>query len=264
MKVITKTLIKLPKRGKLSKKGENGRVLVVGGSPEYIGASALAGMAALRSGADSVIVAAPEKVAWAINCLSADLVTKKLKGEFLSPANYSELKKYLSIADCIAIGSGIAERLQTRKLLKRVIVGFQGLKVLDAAALFVFDSKSLQNTVLTPNPKEFQRLKKYCNISRLIQKGNIIVAKSARTKIFAKDQIYENRTGNAGLTKAGTGDVLAGLIAGFAAQSKNLLQSAINGVYFVGILGDMLLKKKKGYFYLASDLAEEVKKIKSL
>ncbi|HJO01373.1 MAG TPA: NAD(P)H-hydrate dehydratase, partial [Candidatus Woesearchaeota archaeon] len=70
MKYITKKDIELPKRKKSSKKGDNGRVLIIGGSKEYVGAVALAGLAALRSGCDWVTVAAPEKVAWAVNCLS--------------------------------------------------------------------------------------------------------------------------------------------------------------------------------------------------
>ena len=84
MNFISKKDIKLPLRKKTAKKGDNGRVLVIGGSKEYTGAAALAGLAALRSGADWVTVAAPEKVAWAVNCLSADLVTVKLKGDYFS------------------------------------------------------------------------------------------------------------------------------------------------------------------------------------
>jgi len=63
------------------------------------------------------------------------------------------------------------------------------------------------------------------------------------------------------MSKAGTGDVLAGLTAGFLAQSKNLIQSAINAAYYNGLIGDILLKKKKGFTYLASDMVEEIKKI---
>ena len=61
------------------------------------------------------------------------------------------------------------------------------------------------------------------------------------------------------MTKGGTGDVLAGLCAGFLAQSKNLLQSAVNAVYFNGLIGNILLKKKKGFTYLASDMVKEIK-----
>ena len=67
------------KRKKTSRKGDNGYILVVGGSELYPGALALAGLGALRVGCDKVTVAAPEKIAWAINCITPDLITKKFK-----------------------------------------------------------------------------------------------------------------------------------------------------------------------------------------
>lgn len=76
-------------------------------------------------------------------------------------------------------------------------------------------------------------------------------------------KLYYNRTGNAGMTKGGTGDVLAGLCAGFLAQSKDMGQSAVNAAYFNGLIGDIMLKKKKGFTYLASDMADEIKRLKN-
>ena len=261
MKTITKKLIKLPKRKVDSKKGDNGRVLIVGGSPEFIGAPALAGIAAMRAGADSVVVASPKKVAWTINELSADLVTKKLSGEYLSLANFKELRTGLRIVDCLLIGGGISERTSSMRLIRKIIENFSGLKVLDAAALFAFNEKSLRNSILLPNQKEFGRLKRRVSIIDLMKRKNIVVAKSYRTKIISGSGMFENRTGNAGLTRAGTGDVLAGLTAGFLAQSRELLQTAINSVYFLGKLGDILQREKKGYFYLASELAQDLERI---
>ncbi len=110
MRIISEALIKLPARKPNSHKGQNGKVLVIGGSPEYVGAPALAGLAALRSGADSVVVAAPEKVAWAINSFSPDLVTKKLSGRFLSTKNFKEILPLLKTADCVILGCGVKER----------------------------------------------------------------------------------------------------------------------------------------------------------
>jgi len=81
MKFISKKNIILPTRKKQSHKGQNGKVLVIGGSRDYVGAVALAGLAALRSGADWVTIAAPEKVGYAINAISPDLVVKKYKGD---------------------------------------------------------------------------------------------------------------------------------------------------------------------------------------
>ncbi len=63
------------------------------------------------------------------------------------------------------------------------------------------------------------------------------------------------------MSKAGTGDVLAGLTAGFLAQSSDLMQSAVNATYFNGLIGDILLKKKKGFTYLANDMVDEIKRV---
>ena len=264
MKEVTSELIKLPSRKPDSHKGENGRVLIVGGSPEYIGSPALAGIAAMRSGADSVVIAAPAKVAWAINAFSPDLVTLKLTGERLSQENEPEIAPYLEKADCLLIGPGISEHRESMNLIKRILKTYEGPKILDAAALFAFDAAKLQNSILLPNVKEFIRLSAAVKVESIIENENIIVQKSASTMIRSKQGDFKNHTGNAGLTKAGTGDVLAGLVAGFLAQSKDSLQSCINAVYFTGLLGDILLKEKGGYFYLASDLAETVRRIHSM
>ena len=259
---ITKSLVHLPRRAQNSHKGDNGRVVIIGGSPEYIGAPALAGIAALRSGADSVVIAAPEKVAWAINCLSPDLVTRKLTGRWLTTRHYATLMKLAASADCVVIGGGVHPRPQSLALIKKITGAFAGQKVLDAAAITSFDRAHLRNAALTPNLREYERLRRYADVDRLVASGNIIVAKSWRTKIYNARGVWENRTGNPGLTKAGTGDVLAGLLAGFIAQSHDILQSAINAVYFLGILGETIYKKKRGYYYLASDLAEAVRTLR--
>ena len=92
MNYIIKKQIKLLKRKKKSHKGDNGRALIIGGSEDYIGALALAGLACLRSGCDLVTIAAPEKVAWAVNCLSSDLITKKVKGTYFKLSHANEIR----------------------------------------------------------------------------------------------------------------------------------------------------------------------------
>ena len=92
-------------------------------------------------------------------------------------------------------------------------------------------------------------------------KNNIILLKGPIDAVISKNKIIYNKTGNAGMTKAGTGDVLAGLCVGFLAQTKDLWQSAVNAAYFNGLIGDILLKKKKGFTYLASDMVWEIKRV---
>jgi NAD(P)H-hydrate epimerase len=256
--LLSKKLVEIPRRLVGSKKGDNGRVLIVGGSEQYVGALALAGVAAMRSGADSVLVACPEKAAYAVNALSADLVTKKLKGKDLLLAHYASLAPYFGKADALLIGNGVSGQRSSDALIKKMIASYKGPKVLDARALFVCDDKQLKNAILLPNPKEFIMLQKRVTIGRILANGNIIIAKGYPTKIMAGKNIYTSST-NPGITKAGMGDVLAGLAAGFLAQSHgDLKQSALNAVYFWHTTADILARRKRGYTYLASDLAKEI------
>lgn len=265
MQYISKKSIVLPKRKKSSKKGDNGRVLVIGGSEYFIGAVALAGLAALRSGVDWVTVAAPEKVAWCVNPLSPDLVTAKLKGNFISLKHFNTLKKLEKNHDVILIGNGMGLRTETKSFVTKYIKETKKPLVVDADALKQIKLQDVNNSILTPHKKEFNILLKNSGLNknnfRKRMGNNIILLKGAVDQIISKDKTYYNKTGNAGMTKAGTGDVLAGLCAGFLGQGLSLLQSAINAAYFNGLIGDILLKKKKGFSYLASDMVEEIKRV---
>lgn len=288
MKFITKSQINLPKRRKESHKGQNGYVLAVGGSEDFPGAIALAGLAALRSGCDLVKIVAPEKAAWTINAYSPDLVTMKLKGKYFKLKDFENVKNLMEKFDVLLIGNGIGLNNETKKFCKDTISKIKKLKVIDADAIKSISMEDVWNSIITPHSKELEyfllnsevsksiinKINKEKNIvkkSKLIKKtaqkflgkNNIILLKGKIDSIISKDKILLVKGGNAGMTKGGTGDVLAGLCAGFLAQSKNLLQSAINASYFNKKIGDILLKKKKGFTYLASDMVEEIRRIKN-
>ena len=158
MKFISKKYIKLPKRKKDSKKGDNGRVLVIGGSKDYIGAVALAGLAALRSGCDWVTIAAPEKVAWAINAISPDLVTIKLKGDYFSLKHYSEIAKLAKKHDIVLLGNGLGLRKETKSFVKKIIKKINNPKVIDADGIKSLSLGDLENSIITPHIKELEIL----------------------------------------------------------------------------------------------------------
>lgn len=286
MEYISKKNIKLPKRKKDSKKGDNGKVLVIGGSKDYIGAVALAGLAALRSGADWVTIAAPEKVGWAINALTPDLVVKKYKGEYFSLKHINEIVKLAKKYDVVLLGNGIGLKKETKQFVKNIIKKINNNLVLDADGIKAPSTADLKNSIITPHIKELEIflsnsgigkpiIKKIINekniekkallikktMKKFLEKNNIVLLKGRIDAIISKDRIDYNKTGNAGMTKAGTGDVLAGLTAGFLAQTKDLLQSAINAAYYNGLIGDILLKKKKGFTYLASDMVYEIERV---
>jgi NAD(P)H-hydrate epimerase len=281
MQYISKKDIKLPKRKKDSKKGDNGKVLVIGGSKDYVGAVALAGLAALRSGVDWVTVAVPEKVGWAINSLSLDLVVKKYKGDDFCASRANDILKEESKYDAVLIGNGIG--MHSKSFIKKYVKETKKPLVIDADALKHIRLQDVKNAILTPHRGEFRILLKnsklllnsknskglenlknfQSNETNFIKqlKNNILLAKGPIDTIISKNKIVYNKTGNPGMSKAGTGDVLAGLCVGFLGQGLSLFQSAVNAAYFNGLIGDILLKKKKGFTYLASDMVEEIKRV---
>ena len=285
MPYISEKNIKIPKRKATSHKGDNGYVLAVGGSEEYAGAIALASLAALRSGSDLVKAIAPEKVAWAINAYSADVITSKLKTDYFKSPHFKIIEKEMEKFDVLLIGNGMGLKEQTKKFCKRTISSIKKFKVIDADAIKSISMGDAENSIITPHSKELEYFlinskisgktiakiiteknaqKKSKAMKEIMQpfldKNSIVILKGKIDIILSKDKIFFVKGGNAGMTKGGTGDVLAGLCAGFLAQSKDMVQSAINASYFNKKIGDILLKKKKGFTYLASDMVEEIGK----
>lgn len=154
MKYITRKSLKLPKHKKSAHKGDYGKVLVIAGSEEYAGAPALVGLAALRSGCDWVTIAAPEKVAWAINTLTPDLVTHKLKGATISSRHINDLLKLSSKFNVIAIGNGMGLSSDTKSVVHSIITKTKKPKVIDADAIKVSRLQDISNSVMTPHHKE--------------------------------------------------------------------------------------------------------------
>ena len=276
---------KLMERKKTSHKGENGYALVIGGSEEYVGAVTLGGLAAMRAGCDSVTVAAPEKVAWAIHRYTPDLITHKIKGSAFSIKNAKEMVKLADHYDAVLIGNGITRKAD--KFSQYFIKKCPKPKVIDADSLKSLSFKDFSNAILTPHETELEMMlvnsnKEFLlpklkvsnakekaeilqgNLRYFLQNNNVLLVKGATDIIISRNKIAYNRTGNQGMTKAGTGDVLAGLVVGFLAKSKDMFKSAVAASFVNGMVGDNLLKRKKGYTFLASDILEDLAEIQKL
>jgi len=236
-----------------------GRVLIVGGSEEFTGALFLVGVSALRSGAESVIVMAPEKVAWALNALSADLITKKLKGKYLALTHEPQIMRQLKTADILVLGNGATVRPQAAALL-RALMRWPGPKVVDADAIKVLRGNAVSNAILTPNDREWTLLSRCNKIRELLKKNIVIIKKGFPTDIISEKKIFRMPRTNPGLTKAGTGDVLAGLCAGYLARGFSLWTAAKKAAEVSNRVADLLTKRKKGYYFLASDIVKELGK----
>ena len=238
------------------------RVLVVGGSEDYTGAVYLSAISALRSGAGSVIVMAPEKVAWALNALTPDLVTRKLKGKYLARTHLKEIQRQLKTADILLIGNGAGTRPATASLMRSLML-WSGIKVVDADALKVLRGNEITNAILTPNEGEWKLLDKNNDISKLLKQNIVIIKKGTHTQILSAGKTFRQPRTNPGLARAGMGDVLAGMCAGHLARGLSLWQAANAAAKTGNAIADILTKRKKGYFFLASDIAQELQKLTS-
>lgn len=278
---------KLMQRKRTTRSGENGKVLVVGGSEDTVGMAVLTCLGALRAGCDRVTLAAPHKVAWAAHKYSPDIVTKKLKGNFISQRHSLELVRFAQAFDCVVIGNGIGIKESTKKFVHKFIRHTKKPLVIDSDALKIVSLKEVKNSIITPQFSELIELLKkvdktflierltnnhmsakdlaltlQANLKYFLENNNILILKGPVDIIISRNKICLNRTGNPGMSKAGSGNVLAGLCAGFLAKTQDLFKSACAGAFINGEFGDIQLKKKKGFSFIASDLIEDLSKIK--
>jgi hydroxyethylthiazole kinase-like uncharacterized protein yjeF len=256
----------LSKREPSTHKGDYGRVLIVAGSSGMTGAAVLAARGALRSGAGLTYLAVPKKLVDLVDPVTPEAITLP----------FEDIKKIK--ADAIAVGPGLGISKQTQKLLKSLIPISCSL-IIDADGLNVIAKKpSLlskaggrrPNVILTPHPGEMSRLMKknikYIQENRVkVTKeaakrfGCIVVLKGHKTVIAdPAGKTFVNPTGNPGMASGGVGDVLCGMIAGFAAQKIASWDAALLGVYLHGLAGDLAAREKGEYSMIASDLVEKI------
>ncbi len=268
----------LSKRRQEAHKGDYGRLVVVGGGLRYVGAPALVGLAALRSGVDLAIIAAPEKVAWTVNSFSPDLITIKLPCRDLEPAALSELRNELKSATAVVVGSGLGTLAKTRdavlglaRMLKDEYPGLPTLFDADGLKALASERGLPQGMpwVMTPHAREFELLtgvdlpsdiKGRAQQVRVASKelGCTVLLK-AWVDVIASPagKVKLNYTGNSGMTVGGTGDVLAGVVGAFLSQGVEPFKAAVAGAWACGHAGD-LCYKERGYELLASDLIEKL------
>jgi NAD(P)H-hydrate epimerase len=254
-------------------KGDFGRMLVIGGSEIYSGAPTLTAMGAYATGVDLVYVAAPDSVASTIANFSPSLITLKLKGSRLNTKNAGKLKNLYEKIDTVAMGPGLGLHQETLEAVNTIINDLEELEipiVIDADALKAYPRRREISTeaVFTPHAKEFENLTGKKLVGDLNERGNRVrkEASKLRATILLKGNVdiisdgrnvRFNRTGNPGMTVGGTGDVLTGITAGFLAKGVPCLKAAVAAAFVNGVAGD-IVRKKKGYHLLPTDLIERV------
>ena len=271
----------VPKRGPESHKGDFGRLLVIGGGSRYVGAPALVGMAALRSGVDLAVIAAAERAAGIINSFSPDLITVQLPGRDLEPAALSEIWPELERSTAVVVGPGLgtlpltkdavielARTLREKYPKLPVLFDANGLKVLASEP----DLAKGMPWVMTPHAGEFKiltgtdldsdlqtRAEQVRQEARelgctILLTGNVDIIASA------SGELKLNHTGNPGMTVGGTGDVLAGVVGAFLSQGVEPFKAAVAGAWVAGRAGDLCLEEK-GYEFIASDLLDKLPEV---
>lgn len=268
----------VPGRAPDAHKGQFGRLLVIGGSEVFTGAPTFVALAALRTGADLVFVAAPEKTAQAISTMSPNLITIKLPGANFAPAHIRLLRDEVSKASAVALGPGLGPNKQTISAVRRIVSLVQqfrkpllldadGLKALGVVKKKIFDV----STVMTPHAGEFQAvsgkppsrdLKTRCDEVRSFasRSGSVILLKGHTDIVSDGNRLKMNNTGNPGMTVGGTGDVLTGVVAGLLAQGVDGFRAAVAGAFINGAAGD-LAEEKLGYHLTATDLLEHIPEV---
>jgi len=249
-------------REKFSHKGDFGHSLIIGGSFGKIGAVTLASKAALKIGSGLVTAYVP-KCAYQILQTAIPEIMVEVDAE-------NELQYFNSKIDPTAIGLGIGMGTHSK-----TVEGFkQFLKenklplVVDADAINIISkNKSLlklipEDSILTPHPKEFERLvgkwkDDYDKLKKLLQLSKkhklIIVLKGAYTAIAHQGKIYFNTTGNPALATAGSGDVLTGILTGLIAQKYSSFNAALLGVYLHGKTAELAMKTRVYETFIATD-----------
>lgn len=262
----TKALGLYKPRNPFANKGNFGHVLLLAGGYGKIGAALLASKACLAAGAGLLTTWLPSCGYNILQTAIPEAMIRTDDNEFHLTSFPSNLESFQSAA----IGPGIGTHDETEYMLKNFLHSFRHALLLDADALNIISrSKSLLSelhpfTIITPHPKEFDRLfgTSPNELSRIelakkmaVEHRIIIVLKGHFTMVLSPDgHISVNSSGNAGMAKGGSGDALTGVIAALLAQSFAPAQAAALGVYLHGCAGDMAAGVYSEEAMLATDL----------
>jgi len=256
----------LAPRNSESHKGDNGRILVIGGGA-YVGAPALTALAALRAGADIVTIAAPSSVSDIIASFSPNLIISSLTSDVLVPDDVPIITELIAKHDVVVIGMGLGKSEPAARAV-RAIVPLCKKVVIDADALSALEFP-LQGAIITPHVGEFESLsnmhlpkdlKKRTETIKKFSKdsGAVVLLKGKMDIISDGERAKINKTGNPGMTVGGTGDVLAGIVGALYA-TNSAFEAALVGAFINGRAGDFAFNKY-GFGLLATDVIDNIPK----
>jgi NAD(P)H-hydrate epimerase len=261
----------LKPRNKFSHKGNYGHALLLAGSKGKSGAAIISSKACLRGGAGLLTLHSNKSTVEGLlhhlpEAMSIEDTNEDHISEIDKPENY----------DAIGFGPGVGSHEDTQIVLKKILQYYTGKLIIDADGLNILSENKTwldflpPETILTPHPKEFERLfgkhendfEKIKALKHISLKYNcIVVLKGAHSAIaFPDGSIFFNSSGNAGLAKGGSGDALTGIILGLLARGYTAPKATLIGLFIHGYAADMCVKKKSMESLLISDVIEQLPK----
>jgi NAD(P)H-hydrate epimerase len=271
-KIVTSSMVRkyIRPRKPNSRKGDNGKVLVVGGSYMYHGAPILSSLAALRTGCDLVYTAVPKVNAPSTRAISADLIVIPLADSKLTRGSVNKLLGQIPVGiDSATIGMGLAvEDIEALKLLVKSLIERDVRLSLDASALRkeILPTIKAKNVLVTPHASEFERLfgekiseNKNTRISiveKHAKKNSITILLKGMDDIISNGtKTLVNSKKTPAMTVGGTGDVLSGIVASMLSRNRNLVEAAASAAFLNGQAGKTI-QKNIGMHMIATDLID--------
>ena len=271
----------LPRRLPSSHKGNFGRLLNIAGSLLYSGAAAMSTRAALRTGAGICTLAAPVSV---VKSLAGSIVEStfiplpETDEGFIGENAQEKVLSILPKVSAVSVGCGLGNSENSQKMTELVVKNADCPIIIDADGInSISDNIDILRertgkTIITPHLMEFSRIcrksvgeiqkDRISEARQFAQSFNVIVVlKGANTVITDGTTVYVNTSGNPGLAKGGSGDVLCGVIAGLVAQGVEPLNAAVCGVYCHGYAADMLAGEMPYASILASDIINRLPQV---
>jgi ADP-dependent NAD(P)H-hydrate dehydratase / NAD(P)H-hydrate epimerase len=274
MELIDETMIRaiFKPRKAFAHKGTFGHALLIAGSHGKMGAALLAGRSCLRTGAGLLTQHIPGCGYTILQTALPESMVETDADEKISTSVKGEFEKY----SVIGIGPGIGTDGKTKKLLQDILQRYKRPMVIDADALNLLSSDAAlllllpPYSILTPHPKEFERLfgvsaNEFDRLQTALDKAKqyqcVIVLKGHYTFIaMPGGKGYFNSTGNPGMAKGGSGDVLTGILTALLSQGYSAGEAALFGIYLHGLAGDLAAKELSSESMLPSDLTDHLGK----
>lgn len=275
MKKISKEQIKkiLPKRALSAHKGDCGEVMIIATSYGMTGAGILCSRGALRVGAGLTKLAVPKSLQLGVDLATPEVITYGLDetdDHFVAPEAINQIERFINNSKVLVCGPGLGKSRISRELVMinlPVVLDADGLNSISEDPSIL---KNFKQLIITPHPGEFSRLTKLAvddiqndraglAVKYAKEWNCILVLKGYNTVIAGPDgKAFINPTGNPGMASGGTGDVLAGMIAGLIAQGAGPFEAALAGVYLHGLASDLAAKIIGTQGLIASDIVDKI------